>query len=98
VRPAAAAVDRYLRRVEPTAANPPHAAAAVDSWDIRADIRTGKQTTMRKDGKEMGMGGRTRKKRKESGRREQKGRKKEHRETGGSKEKRRQKGSKTTGK
>jgi len=52
VRPAAAAVDRYLRRVEPTAANPPHAAAAVDSWDIRADIRTGKQTTMRKDGKE----------------------------------------------
>jgi len=76
VRPAAAAVDRYLRRVEPTAANPPHAAAAVDSWDIRADIRTGKQTTMRKDGKEMGMGGRTRKKRKESGRREQKGRKK----------------------
>jgi len=32
-----AAIDRYLSPAEPTAANPPHAAAAVDRWDRRTD-------------------------------------------------------------
>ena len=35
-----AAIDRYLLLARPTAAYPPHAAAAVDRWDKRADGRT----------------------------------------------------------
>ena len=38
-RLAAAAIDRYLPPAEPTAANPPHAAAAVNSWDRQTDRR-----------------------------------------------------------
>jgi len=32
-----AAIDRYLLAARPTAANPPHAVAAVDSWDRQTD-------------------------------------------------------------
>jgi len=32
-RPASAALDRYLLPVRRSAANPPHAAAAVNRWD-----------------------------------------------------------------
>jgi len=39
-RPAAAAVDRYILLAGPAAANPPHAAAAVDRWDRQTDGRT----------------------------------------------------------
>ena len=40
-RPAAAAVDRYLLPVGPTAANPTaHAAAAIDKWDRQTDRPT----------------------------------------------------------
>ena len=35
-----AAIDRYLLPAGPTAANPPHAAVAVDSWAIKTDGRT----------------------------------------------------------
>jgi len=35
--PVAAAVGRYLLPAGPTAANPPHAAAAVDRWDRQTD-------------------------------------------------------------
>ena len=35
-----AAVDRYLPPAEPTAANPPRAAAAVESWDRKTYRRT----------------------------------------------------------
>jgi len=35
-----AAIDRYLLPAEPTAANVPHNAAAVDSWDTQTDGRT----------------------------------------------------------
>jgi len=35
-----AANDRYLLAAEPTTANPPHAAAAVDRWDRQTDGRT----------------------------------------------------------
>ena len=35
-----AAIDRYLLPAGPKAANPPHAASAVDSWDRRTDGRT----------------------------------------------------------
>jgi len=33
----AAAIDRYLLPAGPTAANPPNAVAAVDSWDRETD-------------------------------------------------------------
>jgi len=32
-------IDRYILLAGPTAANPPHAAAAVDSWDRQTDGR-----------------------------------------------------------
>jgi len=32
-----AAIDRYLLHAGPTAANPPHAAAAVDTWNRQTD-------------------------------------------------------------
>jgi len=35
-----AAVNRYLLPAGPTAANAPHAAAAVDSWDRQTDRQT----------------------------------------------------------
>ena len=35
-----AAIDRYRQPAGPTAANPPHAAAAVDRWDRQTDGRT----------------------------------------------------------
>jgi len=35
-----AAIDRYLRPAGRPASNPPHAAAAVDSWDIQTDAQT----------------------------------------------------------
>ena len=38
--PAAAAVDRYVLPVGRSAANPPHAAAAVEQTDGRTDVRT----------------------------------------------------------
>jgi len=39
-RPAAAAVDQYRLPAGPTAANPLHAAAAVEKWDRQTDGRT----------------------------------------------------------
>jgi len=39
-RPTAAAVDRYRLSAGPTAANPPHAPAAVDRRDRQTDGRT----------------------------------------------------------
>ena len=35
---AATAIDQYLLPAGPTSANPPHAAAAVNTWDRQTDI------------------------------------------------------------
>jgi len=40
LRAGRAAIDRYLLPAGSTAANPPHAAAAVDNWDIQTERRT----------------------------------------------------------
>ena len=42
-----AAVNRYLLPAGPTAANAPHAAAAVDSWDRQTDRQTDGRTPHR---------------------------------------------------
>ena len=47
-RPAATAFDRCILPAGPTAANPPHAAAAVDRCDRRADGQTNTQTDGRR--------------------------------------------------
>ena len=44
-RPAAAAVDRYLLSTRHSAANPPHAAPAVEWWDTPTDRRTDGRST-----------------------------------------------------
>jgi len=42
-----AVIDRYLRPARLTAANPPHAAVAVDFWDRQTDGRTDGRTPYR---------------------------------------------------